>query len=172
NADCPSASVLSLLDWKNAWSKNEPFPFTPAIAEVNGLNAAIDLYLEEGPETVWQRHALTARACRSGVKALGLTLWPVREEIASPTATTINVPAGMDDEQIRMTMREIYGTIISGGRGDTAGKLLRIGHMGPVAEPIYAVVVITALAGALSKLGHDVNLGAGVEAASAVILNK
>ncbi len=170
NPDCPRASVLSLVDWKDAWSKDQPFPFTPAIAEVYGLDAALDIYLEEGPETVWRRHAATARACRAGVKALGLTLWPAREEIASPTATTINVPDGMDDERIRATMRDVFGTVISGGRGDTAGKLLRIGHMGPVAEPIYALVAITALAGALSKLGHQVDLAAGVEAASAVIL--
>ncbi len=170
NPDCPSASVLSLVDWKDAWSKDQPFPFTPAIAEVYGLDAALDIYLEEGPETVWRRHAATAHACRAGVKALGLTLWPAREEIASPTATTINVPDGMDDERIRATMREVFGTVISGGRGDTAGRLLRIGHMGPVAEPIYALVAITALAGALSKLGHQVDLAAGVEAASAVIL--
>ena len=170
NPDCPRASVLSLVDWKDAWSKDQPFPFTPAIAEVYGLDAALDIYLEEGPETVWRRHAATSHACRAGVKALGLTLWPAREEIASPTATTINVPDGMDDERIRATMREVFGTVISGGRGDTAGKLLRIGHMGPVAEPIYALVAITALAGALSKLGHQVDLAAGVEAASAVIL--
>ena len=52
------------------------------------MDAALDLYLAEGPEAVWHRHALTAAACRAGVKAMGLDLWPVREEIASPTATT------------------------------------------------------------------------------------
>ncbi len=46
NPDCPSASVLSLVDWKDAWSKDQPFPFTPAIAEVYGLDAALDIYLE------------------------------------------------------------------------------------------------------------------------------
>jgi len=170
NPDCPSASVLSLPDWKDAWSQDAPFPYTPAIAEVYGLDAALDIYLEEGPENVWRRHALTARACRAGVKAMGLTLWPAREEIASPTATTINVPDGMDDAQIRATMRDVFGTVISGGRGDTAGKLLRIGHMGPVAEPIYALVVIAALGGSLLKLGHKVDLAAGTQAATAVIL--
>jgi pyridoxamine--pyruvate transaminase len=59
--------------------------------------------------------------------------------------------------------------VFSSGRGETLGKLLRIGHMGPVAEPIYAVVAVSALGGALRQLGRSVNVGAGVEAAMAVI---
>ncbi len=50
NPKAPRASVLSLLDWKEAWRQDQPFPFTPSIAEVNGLDAALDQYLEEGPE--------------------------------------------------------------------------------------------------------------------------
>src|SRR3546814_19371980 len=54
NPDAPRASILSLLDWKNAWRRTEPFPFTPSVAEISGLSAAIDLYLAEGPEAVWK----------------------------------------------------------------------------------------------------------------------
>ena len=53
--------MLSILDWENAWSRDQPFPFTPSVAEMNGLDAALDVYLAEGPEAVWKRHALTAR---------------------------------------------------------------------------------------------------------------
>jgi pyridoxamine--pyruvate transaminase len=59
--------------------------------------------------------------------------------------------------------------VFSSGRGETKGKLIRIGHMGPVAEPIYATVAVTAFGGALRKLGRRVDVGAGVEAALAVI---
>ena len=41
--------------------------------------------------------------------------------------------------------------------------------MGPVAEPIYAVVALTALAGALRQLGRKTDLGRGVDAAMAVV---
>lgn len=170
NPSCPSASILSLTDWKNAWSKEAPFPFTPAIAEVNGLDAALDAYLEEGPEAVWARHDLTARACRAGVRALGLELWPAREEIAAPTTTAIRVPDGLTDEEIVAAMRDGFGTIISYGRAETKGKLLRIGHMGPVAEPVYALVAVTTLGGTLRRLGREVDVGAAVDAATAVIL--
>jgi pyridoxamine---pyruvate transaminase len=169
NPKAPRASVLSYLDWKDAWSRDKPFPFTPSVAEMNGLDGAIDQYLDEGPENVWRRHALTARACRAGIKAMGLSLWAAREEIASPTTTAVRVSDGVKDKDILAAARADYGVVFSSGRGETLGKLLRIGHMGPVAEPIYAVVAVTALGGALRRLGKSVNVGAGVEAAMAVI---
>lgn len=169
NPDAPRDSVLSLLDWKEAWRTDRPFPFTPSIAEVNGLDAALDHYLEEGPETVWARHGLTAEACRAGIKALGLTLWPARESTAAPTATAVRIPAGTSDRAILATLRESYGVVFSLGRAETLGKLLRIGHMGTTAEPIYAVTAVAALGGALNTLGLKVPIGAGIEAALAVI---
>jgi pyridoxamine--pyruvate transaminase len=169
NKKAPFASVLSLSDWKDAWSKDKPFPFTPSVAEINGLNAALDLYLEEGPENVWHRHALTAKATRAGIKAMGLALWAKTEAIASPSCTAVKVPDGVKDSDIIAAAREQYGVVFSSGRSDTKGKLIRIGHMGPVAEPVYATVAVTAFGGALRKLGKKVDVGAGVEAALAVI---
>ncbi|MBL9034155.1 MAG: alanine--glyoxylate aminotransferase family protein, partial [Rhodospirillaceae bacterium] len=65
--------------------------------------------------------------------------------------------------------RARFGVVFSTGRNDTKGKLIRIGHMGLVAEPIYATVAVTAFGGALRKLGRKVDVAAGVEAALAVI---
>lgn len=169
NPKAPFASALSLKDWKDAWSKAKPFPFTPSVAEVNGLDAALDQYLDEGPEKVWHRHALTAKATRAGIVAMGEELWAKTEAIASPTCTAVKVPAGIKDSDIIAAARAEFGVVFSTGRNETLGKLIRIGHMGPVAEPIYAVVALTALAGALRKLGRKPAVGAGIEAAMAVI---
>lgn len=169
NRDAPRASILSILDWENAWRRDKPFPFTPSVAEINGLDAALDLYLEEGPEQVWARHALTAAACRAGVSAMGLSIWPAREEIASPTTTAVRIPAGVEDAALRAATRARYGVIFSSGRSETLGKLVRIGHMGPTARPLYAVLALSALGGALGALSHPVDIGAGVAAAMRVI---
>ncbi|MBW3098283.1 pyridoxamine--pyruvate transaminase [Pseudohoeflea coraliihabitans] len=169
NERAPRASMLSILDWENAWSHKEPFPFTPSVAELNGYDVALDLYLEEGPENVWARHDLTARATRAGIKAMGLELWAADETIASPTTTTIRTPDGLDEQAIRDEARARYGVVFSSGRGETAGKLTRIGHMGPTAQPIYAIAGLTAYAGALNALGRKVDAGAGLAAAMAVI---
>jgi pyridoxamine--pyruvate transaminase len=170
NPEAPRDSVLSLLDWKEAWRSDRPFPFTPSVAEVNALDAALDQYLDEGPEEVWQRHALTAAACRAGVKAMGLELWPAREEIAAPTTTAVRVPPGMSDTAILAALRGTFGIVFSLGRKETLGKLLRIGHMGAVAEPAYAMIAVSALGGALRALGRNTDVGAGVEAAMGVVL--
>ncbi|TIX55686.1 MAG: alanine--glyoxylate aminotransferase family protein, partial [Mesorhizobium sp.] len=53
NPLAPRASMLSIVDWEHAWSKDKPFPFTPSVAEMNGLDVALDLYLNEGPAAVW-----------------------------------------------------------------------------------------------------------------------
>ena len=59
--------------------------------------------------------------------------------------------------------------VFSSGRGETAGKLTRVGHMGPTAEPIYAIAALAALGGALNALGRKTDVGKGVAAALAVI---
>ncbi|HUR42976.1 MAG TPA: alanine--glyoxylate aminotransferase family protein [Aestuariivirga sp.] len=169
NPAAPRASMLSILDWENAWSHKEPFPFTPSVAEINGLDTALDLYLSEGPEKVWARHALTAKAMRGGAMAMGLSLWAARESIASPTVTAIRTPTSIDEAALRREARARYGVVFSSGRGETLGKLTRVGHMGPTAQPIYALAALAALGGALNVLGHRTDTGKGIAAALAVI---
>ncbi|MEQ8695097.1 MAG: alanine--glyoxylate aminotransferase family protein, partial [Bauldia litoralis] len=169
NPAAPRASMLSILDWENAWSRDEAFPFTPSVAEVNGLDVALDLYLAEGPEAVWARHALTAAATRAGILTMGLDLWAADAAIASPTTTAVRTPEGIDEAKLRATVRERYGVVMSSGRGETLGKLTRIGHMGPTAQPIYAVAALTAFGGALQALGHPAPVGKAIDAALAVI---
>lgn len=169
NAAAPRASMLSILDWEKAWSRNEPFPFTPSVAEMNGLDVALDLYLGEGPEAVWARHALTAKATRAGLLAMGLELWAASEQIASPTTTAVRTPDGIDEAELRRQVRARYGVVFSSGRGETLGKLTRIGHMGPTAQPIYAVAALAALGGVFNAMGSKTDVGGGIAAAIAVI---
>ena len=171
NENAPRASVLSLLDWKNAWSKDEAFPFTPSVSEVQGLDAALDQYLQEGPEAVWQRHEVTARACRAGIKAMGLEIWPARNSIAAPSTTAVTIPGNLTTKQIHSAARQTYGVTLSAGRKDTYDKLIRIGHMGPVAEPIYALAAVAVFGAAVRQHGISVDVGSGIEAAMAEVSN-
>lgn len=169
NPDAPFASMLSLKDWRHAWKRTEPFPFTPSVSEVYGLGAALERHLAEGPARVWARHALTARACRAGAMAMGLRLWAASEAIASPTTTAIRVPEGIDAARLLAEVRGRYGVTLSSGRGATLGRLVRIGHMGPTAQPLYALVALAALGGALRAMGARVDIAAGLGAAQDMI---
>lgn len=169
NPDAPKDSILSISDWRRAHEAGQPFPFTPSVSEINALDAALDVYLAEGEQAVWDRHALTAKATRAGVLAAGLKLWAAREEIASPTCTAVATPEGMDEPALRALIRSRYGVMLSSGRAETLGRLTRIGHMGPTARPIYAPVAVAAIAGGVQAMGGRVDIGAGVAAAMAVI---
>ncbi len=167
NPAAPRASFLSMLDWKEQWIDGKKFPFTPSVVDMHGIEAACDELLEEGLEAAIARHDLAARACRAGVKAMGLELWPRSEEISAACVTAIAVPNGLTDVQVRNHCRERYGVMISGGQG--AGNLVRIGHMGPTARSLYPVVGLAALGRTLVDLGASVDVGAGVEAALEVL---
>lgn len=169
NPDAPTASMLSLSDWRHAWKADQGFPFTPSVAEINGLDCALDRYLTEGPDVVHARHALTARACRAGIIAMGLSLWAADEATASPTTTAVKMPAGVDAKSILQDVRARYGVTLSSGRAETQGKLIRIGHMGPTAQPLYALVAVAALGGAMAAAGAKVDVVAGMAATLACI---
>ncbi|QND54157.1 alanine--glyoxylate aminotransferase family protein [Phyllobacterium sp. 628] len=158
NPDAPCGSFLSLLGWKGASEPGAPFPVTPSIAEIYALDAALDRYAAEGPEHVWTRHAQTAAIARNGLLELGLKLWPKKPEYCAPTATAFKIPEGFSDTQLRDRLRNEHGILLSLGRADTAGKLLRVGHMGVSANPDFARATITALSQILSRpLGPNNN---------------
>ena len=89
NPAAPRASFLSMLDWKEQWIDGDKFPFTPSVVDMHGIEASCDVLLEEGLDASIARHDLAARACRAGVKAMGLELWPRSEEIAAACVTAI-----------------------------------------------------------------------------------
>jgi pyridoxamine--pyruvate transaminase len=167
NPGAPRASYLSLLDWKDMWLEGGRFPFTPSISEVHGLEAAVDELADEGLEVAIDRHRAAAAACRRGVIAMGLRLWPRTEEIAAPCVTAIALPDGLSDVQVRTHARSRYGVMISGAQG--AGNLVRIGHMGVTARSLFPVVGLAALGRTLADLGAPVQIGDGLAAALEVM---
>ena len=64
-------------------------------------------------------------------------------------------------------MREKHGITLAGGQGKLRGKIIRIAHLGWMAENDI-VLAIAALERGLSDIGQDVQFGAGVAAAQEV----
>ncbi len=162
-------SFMSILDWKDTWLDKRVFPYTPSVSLVYALESVLSQVLEEGLEHFAARHAGIARACRAGVKALGLELWAAREEIAGVAVTGVKLPPGIQDKQLRHHMRERYGVMISGGYGELAGQLFRLGHMGKAAHPTYLAAQLAILERSLADLGRPIDFGAGVGAAMAAL---
>ena len=165
-------SFLSILDWKTAWLEGHRFPYTPSVTEIYSLNSVLKQALAIGMERFVERHQMVAHACRSGVKALGLELWPARESIAAACATAVKMPEGISDQALLDTMRHRYGVTISPGYGSLKGQIFRLGHMGPAqVHPTVLAAQLAVLERSLLDLGYPVQLGAGVGAAMAELGN-
>lgn len=164
NPSAPRSSYLSILDWKDRWDELGQYPYTPSVSEITGLAAACDEILEEGVERSIARHERAARACRAGVRAAGLALWPRSDEIAAPCVTSVKVPEGIDEAKLRLHIRDRYGVVVSGAQGELVGKVLRLGHMGLASRSLYPLIAATALAQGLIDLGVKLDVGAAAEA--------
>ncbi|MFZ0667910.1 MAG: alanine--glyoxylate aminotransferase family protein [Acidimicrobiales bacterium] len=169
NEAAPKASMLSVLDWRDADGVVRPFPFTPSISDIYGLRACLEQYLREGAEAVQARHAVVAEATRAGVEALGLSLWAEDRSVCSNTVTAVAVPAGVDDAAVRKAARFDSGVMLSEGEGSLIGKVICIGHMGPSAYPMTPVLAVSGLGRALRSSGYKADIGAAVEAAVSVL---
>jgi aspartate aminotransferase-like enzyme len=64
---------------------------------------------------------------------MDVELFPVKEEICSPTVTAAKVPAGWAWPDLDQALRQ-RGLVIGGSYGPLAGKVFRIGHMGSQAK--------------------------------------
>lgn len=108
-------------------------PWTPAVSVFYALDVTLDLMLTEGLDNIFARHDRVGQTARTGVKSLGLSLFP-DEKYASNTVTAVNVTDRIDVARLIQILREEYEVIIAGGQEKLSGKIFRIGHLGLVYE--------------------------------------
>jgi len=150
------------LDWERTRVAQESLDaaFTPAVSIVVGLNVALGLILERGLEAAFDEHVRLGRACREGVKAMGLDLFSPDDD-SSAVVTTVRVPDSIDGSKLLLDLRDRFGITLAPGQGPLKGKVFRVGHLG-----YYDVFdITTALAGielALAEAGADIERGVAV----------
>ena len=138
-------------------------PFTPATSLVVALVEALGIVLAGGLETAFARHRALGRACRAGVKAMGLELYSPDDDSAA-VLTGALTPEGVDAVELRLALRDRHGITIAGGHGELVPRLFRIGHIGHVSVEDIAEA-LTAIEEELSAAGADVELGRAAPAA-------
>jgi aspartate aminotransferase-like enzyme len=155
------------FDWKEArtWAEKGMTPFTPAVPVAFALHEGLRMLEEEGLDNVYERHARLARATQAGLEALGFQLY-AREGYRSNTVTSALPPPGLDVNALRKLIDSKYGVVIAGGQGKMTGKMVRVGHLGAVAEG-DVVQVIWAIEQALEELDIAPADGRGVAAVTA-----
>src|ERR1700688_3969647 len=141
--------------------------YTPAVALVAGLGAALDYIagqaggdLEKGRIALIDNAQVNAAATRAGLVALGFTLFAPTAPAAA--ATAVAVPDGMDSGAVVKTLKSRFSLVIANGQGEMQGKIFRVAHLG-----FFDYLDTIALLGAMEHIAKD-TLGLPVEYGRAV----
>jgi aspartate aminotransferase-like enzyme len=147
--------------------------YTPAVALVAGLGAALDYIagqaggdLENGRIALVNNAEVNAAATRAGLVALGFTLFAPTAPAAA--ATAVAVPEGMDSGAVVKALKARFALVTANGQGEMQGKIFRVAHLG-----FFDYLDTIALLGAMEHIAKDtlglpVVYGQAVEAAQRV----
>ena len=129
--------------------------YTPAVALVAGLGAALDYIagqaggdLEKGRIALIDNAQVNAAATRAGLVALGFTLFAPTAPAAA--ATAVAVPDGMDSGAVVKTLKSRFSLVIANGQGEMQGKIFRVAHLG-----FFDYLDTVALLGAMEHVAKD-----------------
>jgi serine---pyruvate transaminase len=150
------------FDWERTRKAQQIFDaaFTPAVSLVKGLDVALGLLLDRGLDAAFERHVRLGRACREGIKAMGLELFSPDDDSAA-VVTAVRTPDGVDAGALLLLLRDRHGVTLAPGQGPLKGKIFRIGHIGYF-DVFDIATALAAVELALSELGADVERGVAV----------
>jgi alanine-glyoxylate transaminase / serine-glyoxylate transaminase / serine-pyruvate transaminase len=121
---------------------------TAPVSLFYGLREGLALIAEEGLEKRWERHRLNHLDLVAGFEGMGMKML-VRDGYRLWNLNTPLVPEGVDDAAVRKRLMEQGGIEVSGGFGPLAGKVFRVGLMGPLATASSTASLLEAFEKAL-----------------------
>jgi len=122
----------SFWDWQPMIASNATgyFPYTPATNLLYGLDAAVDMLLEEGLDNVFARHDRHAEAARRAVRHWGFEIQCADPRHYSSVLTAVRLPEGHSANALRATILERFNMSLGNGLGQLNDRVFRIGHLG------------------------------------------
>lgn len=142
----------NLLIWEGYYEKKY-FPYTMPISDIIGLDRALDNILDEGIESVLDRHEKIASAVRKSVEEYGLELF--LEKDYSNTVTALKIPESIGALNLRNQILNDYNTLIATSLAEYEDKILRIGHMGENAVLSKILYILNVVDNGLRTLGFE-----------------
>jgi alanine-glyoxylate transaminase / serine-glyoxylate transaminase / serine-pyruvate transaminase len=126
------------------WGKERTYHHTAPISMNYALHEGLRIVLEEGMANRWRRHLENASMLWEGLEQIGIIpIVPIDYRL--PSLTTVQIPAGIDDQGIRRRLLNEYNIEIAGGLGKFAGKAWRIGLMGHSSKKENVTLLLGAL---------------------------
>ena len=140
---------------------------TAPISLFYALREGLSVINDEGIENRWLRHKLSHEMFVTGVEAMGLRMH-VKAGNRIWNLNTPVIPEGVDDLKVRKRLLAATDIEISGGFGPLAGKVFRVGIMGPLATEDNTLLLLRGMQDALAGEGFAVKGDAVAAAQSAV----
>jgi alanine-glyoxylate transaminase / serine-glyoxylate transaminase / serine-pyruvate transaminase len=122
---------------------------------VYALTEMLELAYEQGMEYRESRHHNRHAALVAALETLGLEIRSLPDH-RLPSVVVVEVPTGIDAEQIRNDLRRLYRIDVAGGVGRWAGEVWRVGILSHSAQPSYLVQFVSVLEVLLAAEGHPV----------------
>ncbi len=157
-----TSSPRYYFDWERTRKAQDKLDsaFTPAVSLVAALNVALGLILDEGLEAAFERHRRLGRACREGLKAMGLELFSPDED-RSAVVTAALTPDGVSSTELINDLNERLGVTLTDGQGPLKGRVFRIGHIGYF-DVFDITTALAAVELGLTQAGADIERGVAV----------
>ena len=161
----PADWYLDLKLLADYYEGSHRYQHTAPISLFYALREGLLCIHEEGLENRGARHKRSHEAFVAGAEAMGLTMHvPAGKRLLS--LNTPRVPEGIDDLKVRKRLLASADIEILGGFGQLAGKVFRVGIMGPLATEDNVLLLLDELQKALVAEGFAAK-GDAVAAAKA-----
>jgi alanine-glyoxylate transaminase/serine-glyoxylate transaminase/serine-pyruvate transaminase len=142
---------LKLLD--EYFEGPKRYHHTPPVTLFYGLAEALGIIRKEGVRNRWNRHRHAHDRFVRAMREVGLEML-VSDVNRIWNLNTPRVPDGVSDVAVRNHLIEHHGIEILGGFGQLAGKVFRIGIMGPLANNAGVDNFVSAFSEALAVNGY------------------
>jgi alanine-glyoxylate transaminase/serine-glyoxylate transaminase/serine-pyruvate transaminase len=164
----PTNWYLDLTLLEKYWGPERVYHHTAPASMTYALYEGLRLVLEEGIGNRVERHKKHAAALYAACGALGLGLQVAPEYRLAPL-TTVQVPDGVDEAQVRGYLLKERGIEIGSGLGSLKGKVWRVGLMGYSSTAANVLFIVGALGAAIAEQSKSLATGSGLEAAASVL---
>ena len=156
--------LAMLMDY---WSDLALNHHTEATSMLYAARECARIFVKEGHERAFRRHALAGQALVAGVEAMGLKVFGDKTH-KMPNVTGVWIPEGVAGDRARAALLNDFNIEIGTSFGPLHGKIWRIGTMGVNARKDAVLVTLGALEAVLAGERFELPRGAAVDAARAV----
>jgi alanine-glyoxylate transaminase / serine-glyoxylate transaminase / serine-pyruvate transaminase len=144
-SDDPTAWYLDLRLMARYFEPPHVYHHTPSPPLNYAMHQGLAVIEEEGLQNRFRRHQQASSQLMRGLTELGFEPFVTRPEDRIWHLTTVLPPAGVNEADLRQRILDRYDIEIATGLGQLAGKILRIGTMGPLATEDSVDYLLNAL---------------------------